>query len=415
MIYSADYLIQKRKERWNDTKDIEYDKRFRNAVANKLLEDRTLLEEVKRYPEKLIELLFVVVDKEQNTVPFFLNDVQKDFIDRLNKAKDDYQKGLIIEIGFIILKGRQQGFTTVITAYQLACIVLNRNFQGFTVADEASNTEAIFQNKAKFVYDQLPKAVKPTEKFNNKREYLFDKLNSSWNVDTATKNMGRSRTINFFHGSECAFWQYGIAVTQAGLGEAFTKNCIKIYESTANGFNDFKKMWASGRYINCFYEWWRTEEYRTRFESQEIKEEFLNNVAKKDDWIFNRLRWLKNSIGLEDEQLYWYYNKYENYIEKDLIKQEYPCTPEEAFLSTGECYFNKDILVQRIAEVKSIKPIKKGYFSYKENILKARNGENYITLTDIKFVEDINGCIDIYEDVKERYPYVLSGDTARRG
>lgn len=415
MRYSADYLIEKRKERWYDNKDLEYDKRFRNAVSNKLLEDRILLEEVRKNPEKLIELLFVVVDKEQKTVPFFLNVVQKDFIFKLNKSIEDYEKGLILDIGFIILKGRQQGFTTAITAYQLACILLNRNFQGFTIADEASNTEAIFQNKAKFVYDQLPEVVKPTEKFNNKRQLLFENLNSSWSVDTATKNMGRSRTINFFHGSECAFWQYGIGVTQAGLGEAFTKNCIKIYESTANGFNDFKKMWDSKSYINCFYEWWLTEEYRTNFESSEIKQKFLNNVNTKDEWIFNRLRWLKNSIGLEDEQLYWYYNKYEKYIDKELIKQEYPCTPEEAFLATGQCYFDKDKIIQRIAELKGVKPIKKGYFDYKEKVQTAYNGEKYIVLEDIKFIEDKNGFIDIYEDVKERNPYVLSGDTAGEG
>ncbi len=415
MIYTAEYLIERRKERWNSSNDIDFDKRFRNAVANKLLEDKELLFEVRKRPEKLIELLFIVVDKEQKTIPFFLNEVQKDFINKLNKAIEDYEKGIILDIGFIILKGRQQGFTTVITEYQLACTILNRNFQGFTIADESSNTEAIFQNKAKFVYDNLPGIVKPTEKFNNKRQLLFEKLNSSWSVDTATKNMGRSRTINFFHGSECAFWQYGIAVTQAGLGEAFTKNCIKIYESTANGFNDFKKMWDSDRYINCFYEWWKTKEYRINFESKEIKAEFLQDIDKKEDWIFNRLKWLKNTIKLDTEQLYWYYNKYENYIDKDLIKQEYPCTPEEAFLATGQCYFNKDKIIQRIAEVRTIKPIKKGYFVYQEDVLTAQNGEKYITLTNINFKEDENGFIEIYEDVKERYPYVLSGDTAGEG
>ena len=149
MRYTAEYLIERRKENWNNYKDLEFDKRFRNAVAQRLLEDRTLLEEVKAKPENLIELLFIVVDKEQNTIPFFLNEVQKDFIDKLNQAIEDYEKGLILDIGFIILKGRQQGFTTAITEYQLACIILNRNFQGFTIADEASNTEAIFQNKAK--------------------------------------------------------------------------------------------------------------------------------------------------------------------------------------------------------------------------------------------------------------------------
>ena len=45
----------------------------------------------------------------------------------------------------------------------------------------------------------------------------------------------------------------------------------------------------------------------------------------------------------------------------------------------------------------------------------ASSGEKYITLTDISFKEDTNGFIDIYEDVKKRNPYVLSGDTAGEG
>ena len=258
MKYTADYLIQKRKEKWETTKDIEYDKKFRIAVANELLTNKELLEEVKKYPEKLIELEFVVVDKNQQTMPFFLNEVQYEFIKVLNKAKDDFEKGLITDISLLILKGRQQGFTTLVTAYQLSCSILNRNFQGFTLADKSDNSEAIFQNKAKYPYSQLPDTLKPTEKFNNRKQLLFEKINSSWAVDTATKDVGRSRTVNFFHGSECAFWKDGIASIQAALGEAFTKNCIKIYESTAKGYNDYQKMWDSGVHINCFFEWWKT-------------------------------------------------------------------------------------------------------------------------------------------------------------
>jgi len=233
MKYKAKYLIDKRIEKWNSNSEevrLQEDKKLREAIANELVVDRELREEVQESPEKLIELLFYVVDKEQKTVPFILNDVQRDFINKLKQAIEDFKKGKIVDISLLVLKGRQQGFTTLITAYQLACTILNKNFQGFTVADESSNTEAIFQNKAKYPYDQLPEVIKPTEKFNNKMQLLFEKLNSSWQVDTATANMGRSRTVNFFHGSECAFWRDCIALIQAGIGEAFTKNCIKIYK-----------------------------------------------------------------------------------------------------------------------------------------------------------------------------------------
>ena len=400
MKYNADYLIAKRKELWAKNEDIDYDKKLRSAIALELIKNGELLAEVKKYPEKLVELVFVVVDKKQKTMPFFLNDVQRDFINRLNQAKEDFENGKIPEISMLVLKGRQQGFTTVITAYQTACSMVTRNFQGYTLSDKASNSEAIFQNKAKFPYSQLPDILRPTEKFNNKKQLLFEKINSSWAVDTATKNVGRSRTVNFFHGSECAFWEDGISSVQAALGEAFTQNCIKIYESTANGYNDYQKMWNSKAHINCFYEWWKTPEYRIKPPNEE---EFMHDIEHKKEWIYERLKWLRDGKKLDIQQLYWYFNKYDKYINKDLLKQEYPCSPEEAFLLSGKNVFDTAILLSRIDNVP--KPIKVGYFRYDYDGVKISN---------IQWVNDRNGYIKIYAlpNQPEFTSYCIGGDTA---
>jgi hypothetical protein len=403
MRYTADYLIEKRRAKWDELHSIDYDKKLRQAIANEMLTDEDLLAEIKRNPEKLIELVFIVVDKSQKTMPFFLNDVQHDFMDTLNKAKEDFESGEITDISLLVLKGRQQGFTTLVTAYQLACSILNRNFQGYTLADKSDNSEAIFQNKAKFPYSQLPEVLKPTEKFNNRKQLLFEKINSSWAVDTATKDVGRSRTVNFFHGSECAFWKDGIAPIQGALGEAFTKNCIKIYESTANGYNDYQKMWNSGVHINCFYEWWRTKEYRISLRNEEHKAEFLHNIDSKKGWIWDRLRWLRDEQSLDAEQLFWYWNKYDKYLDKDLIKQEYPCTPQEAFLLSGKNVFDTAIILERLAQLP--KPIKTGYFTYDYDGLQ---------ITNIKWVNDRSGYIKLY-DVPRITQYCIGGDTAGEG
>ena len=405
-MYTADYLIEKRKEKWKELKSIDHDKKFRSAVAKEMMQSAELLNEVKANPEKLIELVFIVVDKNQQTMPFFLNDVQHEFINTLNKAIEDFNNGDIADISLLVLKGRQQGFTTLVTAYQLACSILNRNFQGYTLADKSDNSEAIFQNKAKFPYGQLPDVLKPTEKFNNRKQLLFEKINSSWAVDTATKDVGRSRTVNFFHGSECAFWKDGISPIQAALGEAMTKNCIKIYESTANGYNDYKKMWDSGVHINCFYEWWKTKEYNIAFRSEDVKAEFLHSIDTKRDWIWERLRWLRYDKGLSAEQLYWYWNKYDKYLDKDLIKQEYPCTPQEAFLLSGQNVFDVAIILQRLENI--LQPIKTGYFTYDYDGLK---------ITNIKWVNDRNGYIKLYQmpNTPEITQYCIGGDTAGEG
>lgn len=403
---TADFLISKRKEKWNELHSIDFDKEFRFAVAEEMLTNEKLRNEIVEFPEKLIELIFIVVDKSQRTMPFFLNEVQKEFIDTLNKAKSDYKEGKITDISLLVLKGRQQGFTTLVTAYQLACCILNRNFQGFTLADKSDNAETIFQNKAKFPYSQIPDCLKPTEKLNNRKQLLFSKINSSWAVDTATKDVGRSRTVNFFHGSECAFWKDGISPIQAALGEAFTKNCIKIYESTANGYNDYQKMWDSGVHINCFYEWWRTPEYRFEFPTKKAKQEFLNFIPSKKEWINERLQWLLTEKKLSAEQLYWYFKKYEAYIDKRLIKQEYPCSPKEAFLLSGANAFDTEILLARLQSI--TKPLKVGYFDYDYDGLK---------ITNIRWINDKNGYIKIYQapDTPAVTKYCIGGDTAGDG
>ena len=417
MAITAKQVIQKRKELWEIYQDPNRDFEYTLAVANELLENASLLKEVTDNPELLIEMTFTIVDKTKSTVPFFLNDVQHSFINLLNEKIKEHNEGKLLHLRFLVLKGRQQGFTSVITAYQLANTLIKKNFTGFTLADTADNVRAIFQDKAKYIYNQLPETLKPSEKYNSKTEMFFEKLNSSWRINVATDQVGRSRTINFFHGSEAAFWNCLISAIQSSLGEALTKDSIQILESTANGFNEFKDLWDSGEWINCFYEWWKTPEYKDNFESQEIKNKFLNDIDTKTEteWIWERLNWLKYKIKLKDEQLYWYYNKYKNYLNKDLIKQEYPCTADEAFLNSGRCVFNSELLMQRKVELQEQykkTPYRQGFFKFRWN---DEDSKDFILNSTIEFVDSPIGMIKIYEQPKSHGFYVLGGDTAGDG
>ena len=106
------------------------------------------------------------------------------------------------------------------------------------------------------------------------------------------------------------------------------------------------------------------------------------------------------------EQLHWYCEKYDKYIDKRLIRQEYPCTPDEAFLLSGETVFDTEKLEERLTKIP--KPLKVGYFTYKYDGLKIK---------DIKWVEDKNGYIKIYKvpNVPNHTLYCIGGDTAGEG
>ena len=42
MMYTADYLIKKRKEKWEELHDIEYDRKLREAIADEIIKNRTI-------------------------------------------------------------------------------------------------------------------------------------------------------------------------------------------------------------------------------------------------------------------------------------------------------------------------------------------------------------------------------------
>lgn len=359
-------------------------------------------------PYLLIECCFCVVDKKRRTVPFFFNEVQRDFIDKIETQ--GRQKP------YFILKGRQQGFTTLITAIQLSFAIVRKNFSGFTIADRDDNTKAIFTDKAKSMYNDLPKILKPKEKFNSVNELFFDKLNSSWRIASATSNVGRSRTLSFIHFSEVAFYKCSISDLQKSIAEAATQDALCIYETTANGFNEAKALWDNGSCHNLFYEWWKTKEYVS------CEYEFLNT---KDKWLRERLKILKDK-GLSREQLAWYAKKYASYIDKNAIKQEYPCSPEEAFIVSGDCVFDKDAISNYLSKfnVKSTQ----GRFKYEKKLFPIYDDTGQMCeckgrITGIELIDDPNGFISIVEKpfsitkdgITYKKPYVIGADTAGCG
>ncbi len=405
-------IIDKRRRLWEERHDLDYDKAYIRAAARKILSSPELVAEVQSKPYLLIESTFYIVNKERATVPFFFNEVQRDFIRKLETLGTSKP--------FFILKSRQQGFTSLITAIQLSYAIVRKNFAGFTMADRSDNTRAIFNDKARVVYDRLPDELKPTEKFNSMNELFFSRLNSSWRIATATDQVGRSRTLNFVHFSEAAFYECSLAELQKGIGEAITAGAIQVYETTAHGFNEAKDLWDSGSCHNCFYEWWRTSEYRS------TEYQYLETT---DAWLIERIELLKE-LGLDREQITWYCKKYDGYLDKNTIKQEYPITPTEAFISSGDSVFDMESLNNQIARAQALQGGRKGFFTYKKEAVPVENSEGKTEdfewkITDIRFVESRDGYITIHEEprvkrdargnITGKAPYAIGGDTAGTG
>lgn len=85
MKLDLEYLAEKRRMLWYMYKNLQLDKEFCEACAEEILDTPELLQQVKEKPYLLIECCFTIVDKSKKSVPFFFNEVQRNFIYQLEE------------------------------------------------------------------------------------------------------------------------------------------------------------------------------------------------------------------------------------------------------------------------------------------------------------------------------------------
>lgn len=349
----------------------------------------------KAYIEKYIK----IINKENELTNLVFNKPQQRLYDII---KEQNKKQMLIRI--IILKARQMGFSTLTESLLFTNTVLKFNTKTGIITHHSKATENLFK-MSKIMYQNLPDKLKPCISKDNNNQLLFDNekgtgLNSEIKCMTAgSSGVGRSDTYTQLHLSEYAFWPGDKKTTLNGLLQAVpnTSNSIVIIESTANGFEHFKELWddaVAGKsdFIPVFFPWYEMPEYKMEYSGFELTQE------EKE---------LKELYNLDNEQLAWRRWCIKNNCGNDLdqFKQEYPACPEEAFLSTGKCLFDKEKIINRIQKLK--KPLKIGYFKYDYNGL---------SISNINFIEsNSKPYIEIYEKPKPGYPYVMGGDTAGIG
>ena len=345
-----------------------------------------------------IENYIKIRDKKNNIVSLVLNEPQLKYY---NVIKEMYRKRKPIRI--IILKVRQMGFSTETEAIIFKNVVTHHNYNAGIVAHKEDSTTNLF-NMSKRMLEYLPEDIRPEQKKSNAKELVFNNdqgtgLDSRIKCMTAGgKGIGRSDTFTALHLSELAFWEGDKKATMTGLLQAVpnTPDSMIIIESTANGYEYFKEMWdraVAGKsdFYPLFIGWNELKEYCMPYTGFDLTQEE---------------RELKEQYNLTLEQLTWRRWCIQNNCSGDInqFKQEYPICPEEAFLSTGNCYFNKENIINRINTAPE--PLVRGKFTCYYDGIRIRNQ---------KFLEQEEGNIKIYEYPEKRVPYVLGGDTAGEG
>lgn len=257
-------------------------------------------------------------------VPFSLNGPQRYIHERV-----EAQRKATGKVRAIILKGRQQGCSTYIEGRFYWRVTHSKGLRAFILTHEDDATNNLFELANRF-HENCPELVKPSTSAANAKELHFDKLDSGYKVGTAgNKAVGRSSTVQMFHGSEVAFWpnaqQHAAGVLQAIPDEPGTEI---FKESTANGVgNYFHKEWQDAEsglseYIAIFVPWYWTQEYR---KDQSADFSLTEEEAK-----------YKDAYGLDDAQMAWRRAKIVELKDPTLFKQEYPATAAEAFQVSGQ-------------------------------------------------------------------------------
>ena len=279
---------------------------------------------IEKFSDKLWRLnnLYWILDKDANRVKFTCNDVQMQLFRDMSYRN-------------VVLKARQRGITTFVDLYLLDEVLFNANMEAAIIAHNQEDAQKIFRRKIKYPYDNLPPMLraKRTLKTDSKSELHFKENNSTIFVSVSV----RSSTLQYLHISEyakiCKAYPDKAEEIKTGSFPAVPTRGIIFVEGTAEGsYGNFYDLCQraeanQGKRLTeldfkfHFYSWWDADEYELDPDGVVISREL--------DEYFERLS-DQHGIELTDRKKAWYAKTFEDL--GDLMFQEYPSTPEEAFM-----------------------------------------------------------------------------------
>jgi hypothetical protein len=305
---------------------------------------KRLLDDFEFYAAKCVKIR----TKKGKIAYLILNRVQRRFLDEILEQWERTGK-----VRFVVLKARQQGLSTVISAFQYWWLSQRKAQKGLVMAHEGDSTTALLDMYRR-IHDNVPDIVRPSTKYLSRNELNFDKMDSAMRVATAGgRGVARGEMLTFAHLSEVAFWPVAFANTNFnGLVQAIPEenNTFIFLESTAQGVTGkFYEMYQGAArrdhlwngYEVFFSAWFETDEYRETAPADFVR-------TPEEESMMERFAPLLNS----NDQLYWRRKKVAT-SGVELFKQEYPSTAEEAFLSTGRPIFNSESLNERLQKAKA--------------------------------------------------------------
>lgn len=299
---------------------------------------------------------------------------QRKFVHEIERQ---YNLGLPVRI--IVLKARQLGISTATAGVLFNWAFIHPGSNELVVSHEKDHAEQLFQ-KTKLFWDTWPFRhyfAKP--KYSTRQEITWQETYSNIRIATAKNaQIGRGGTYQACHLSECAVYPDPDSL-ETGLNQAipYEHGTIVVLESTANGSgNWWNRSWdaaieGESEYTPLFFDWFSHFEYQmqtpicTRLELTPYERKLLDMGASYENVAWRRWK-IRQFKG--DERKF---------------QQEYPATPEEAFLSTGQHIFSRA-------------KINEAYDEFVRTSSGPRNGVKGFIAADGRFVSDPDGSLTVF-------------------
>lgn len=359
-----------------------------------------------------MENLYYITTKDGTKEVFKMNRAQKHFFDTYLNLKNPYHR-------HVILKARQLGFTTFIDLFILDEILFKTNKEGIVIAHKVTDAAEIFDKKIDFALRNMAEDVKGAFFKLNRNSARKVQVTIDYGPESgATSSIavsisGRSGTYHYVHVSEfakmCVMFPKRAEEVETGTFPTVPFDGFIFVESTAEGM--------AGRFYEMFQEnWVRRDQitpllsqvqflphfYNWQYDDAEMKKIYETIPTSKMEECEIDWASYQEENNLTDLEITYYYMKWLQFggrtgteaVKK--LKQEYPTTPEEAFLSTGQSYFP---VAKVAALLTKMQPGKKG-----ELILNEKGEPSFATTS--------GGRLEVWKLPEPGTKYIIGGDTA---
>ncbi len=280
--------------------------------------------------------LYNIIDRNGNDIKFKLNHVQQSVLSSLHNRN-------------LILKARQLGMSTFSVLYLLDECIWTPNLSAGIVSYSLEHAQHIFKRIIGHCLDHLPKGFNVPVINRSAREITFGN-GSVLRVDTTLRGGAYQLVLVSEFGKTCARNPLKAEEVITGTLQAVPRDGRVIIESTGEGSEGFFSEMVNQAVINTndnlspldyklfFFPWYCEEAY------------ILDHKVKYDTDLTDYFDKLEKDCNIKLSQLQRNWYAQQRILLGDKVKQEFPSTVTESFLSNSEAYYFAQLIEQAYNE-----------------------------------------------------------------